>query len=89
MATLSGFTPLFDSPLVSRLPVPRWAEQIADYACGVALDDGGTVSKGKGFDDPIESGIALLTGIAFVVGSFHAWGDGSDGTIVGPGRFSK
>jgi hypothetical protein len=89
MATLSGFTQLFDSPLASRLPVPRWAEQIADYACGVALDDGGTVSKGKGFDDPIESGIALLTGIAFLVGSFHAWGDGSDGTIVGPGQLSK
>lgn len=89
MATLSGFTQLFDSPLVSHLPAPRWAEQIADYACGVALDDGGTVSKGKGFDDPIESGIALLTGIAFLVGNFHAWGDGSDGTVVGPGRISR
>lgn len=89
MAALSAFVRLFDSPLISGLPVARWAEQIADYACGVALDDGSTVSKGKGFDDPIESGIALLTGIAFLVGNFHAWGDGSDGTVVGPGRFSE
>ncbi len=88
MATLSGFMQLLDSPLVSHLPASRWAEQIADYACGVALDDGGTVSKKKGFDDPIESGIAQLTGIVFLGGNFHAWGDGSDGTVVGPGRFS-
>jgi hypothetical protein len=89
MATLSGFIPLFDSPLVRRLPTARWAEPIADFACSVARESGGTVSKGKGFDDPIESGIALLTGIAFLVGNFHAWGDGSHGTVVGPGRFAR
>jgi hypothetical protein len=47
------------------------------------------VSKGKGFDDPIESGIALLTSVAFLVDLFHVWGDGSDGTVVGPGQFSR
>lgn len=89
MAALSAFVSLFDSPLISGLPVARWAEQIADYTCGVALDDSSTVGKGKGFDDLIESCIALLTGIAFLVGNFHAWGDGSDGTVAGLGRFSE
>lgn len=90
MAALSGFTHLFNSSLAHRLPVSRWIGQIADYACDVSMqEDDGQVSKGKGFDDPIESGIALLTGVAFLVGIFHVWGDGSDGTVVGPGRFSS
>jgi len=90
MVTLSGFKELFNLPFTSRLPVQRWIEQIADHACDVSLKRGDSiVSKGKGFDDPIESGIALLTGIAFLIGVYHAWGDGSDGTVVGPGRFSK
>ena len=44
------------------------------------------VDKGKGYDDPIESGIAFFTALLFIQGEHHVWGDGSDGTIVGPGR---
>ena len=69
----------------------RWSDQIADYACKIAADkrNGGIVRKGKGFDDPIESGLAFLTAVIFVGGLSHTWGDGTDGTIVGPGLLPK
>ncbi len=83
---LSGFVRLLERGAVGTLPIQHWIEQIAAHARGVALHrQGDAVTKGKGFDDPIESGIAFLTGVAFALGRFHAWGDGSDGTIVGPG----
>jgi hypothetical protein len=55
--------------------------------CTIADDtrNSGTARKGKEFDDPIESGLAFLTAFSFVGGFSHTWGDGSDGTIVGPG----
>jgi hypothetical protein len=82
---LLGFVECFGSQVGLRLR--RWSKQIAEYACTVAADKkkAGTVRKGKGFDDPIESGIAFLTAVSFVGGLAHTWGDGSDGTIVGPG----
>ncbi len=80
---LSGFKSVLER---QTMPVSQWIEQIAGYACNVACDgQTGVVSKGKGFDDPIESGIACLTAIAFALGEYHVWGDGTDGTIVGPG----
>ena len=86
LVTLAGFTRLISSPLSNTFPIKRWTEQIADHACKISSQgNDGIVRKGKGFDDPIESGIAFLTCIAFLVGVFHAWGDGSDGIIVGPG----
>ena len=76
--------------LLVQLPLPlhNWSEQVASYACDIAKDKKGDdkVRKGKGFDDPIESGIAFFTAVSFVGRAYHAWGDGTDGTIVGPGR---
>ena len=82
---LLGFVECFECQV--RLPLRPWCEQVANYACAVAEDRKkvGLVRKGKGFDDPIESGVAFLTAVSFVCGLFHSWGDGSDGTIVGPG----
>ena len=82
---LLGFVKCFESGV--GMPLRHWSEQIADYACAIAADkrNGGTVRKGKGFDDPIESGLAFLTAVTFVGGLSHTWGDGTDGTIVGPG----
>lgn len=84
---LLGFVECFGSQI--GLPLRRWGEQAAEYACAIAADkkDVGAVRKGKGFDDPIESGMAFLTAVSFVGGLSHTWGDGTDGTIVGPGRF--
>ena len=45
--------------------------------------------KGKGFDDPIDSGIAALTCVAYAIGRYHIFGDGSDGTIFGPGSLPQ
>jgi hypothetical protein len=85
MRPLLGFAKCFESQV--GLPVRRWSEQIAEYACPIATDnhDVRLVRKGKGFDDPIESGIAFLTAVSFVYELFHPWGVPSDGTIVGPG----
>jgi hypothetical protein len=82
---LMGFVECFGSQI--GLPLRRWSEQTAEYACSIAADKkgGDAVRKGKGFDDPIESGMAFLTAVSFVGGLSHTWGDGSDGTIVGPG----
>ena len=65
-----------------------WIEQIARHAGTISTSRGrpSQVDKGKGYDDPIESGIAFLTALMFIQGEHHVWGDGSDGTIVGPGR---
>ena len=86
---LLGFVECFGSQV--GLPLRRWCEQLADYACAIAADKkkGDTVRKGKGFDDPIESGLAFLTAVSFVGGLSHTWGDGSDGTIVGPGLLQE
>lgn len=82
---LLGFVTRFQSE--ARLPWYSWSQQVAEYACNTAVDERnpGSVRTGKGFDDPIESGIAFLTAVSFVGGLSHMWGDGSDGTIVGPG----
>jgi hypothetical protein len=55
------------------LPLRRWSEQIADHARAVAADkkNTGVVRKGKGFDDPIESGFAFPTAVSFVGGLPH------------------
>jgi Protein of unknown function (DUF429) len=86
---LLGFVECIEQQV--RLPVRRWSEQIAEYACRIATDEHNVehVRKGKGFDDPIESGIAFLTAVSFVGGSFHTWGNGTDGTIVGPGSLRE
>jgi hypothetical protein len=82
---LLGFAKCFERQL--SLPLRNWSEQIANYACDIAKDkkNSNVVRKGKGFDDPIESGIAFLTAVSFIGRAYHAWGNGSDGTIVGPG----
>lgn len=82
---LLGFVDRF-GPEVG-LPLLRSCEQVADYSCNIAADKRNAehVRKGKGFDDPVESGLAFLTAMTFVGGMSHAWGDGTDGTIVGPG----
>jgi len=86
LGPLAGFERLFEERCSTRLPLRRWKDSIAEYACRIASVQGGSmVRKGKGFDDPIESGIAFLTGASFIVGAYHSWGDGTDGTIVGPG----
>jgi hypothetical protein len=69
--------------------IPNWVEQVAEHSCAIAASsrESGQVDKGKGYDDPIESGLAFFTALVFTVGQYHVWGDGADGTIVGPGRF--
>jgi len=64
-----------------------WTNALAENA--VACSPGrksGEVHKGKGFDDPIDSGIAALTSVAYAIDRYHIFGDGTDGTIVGPGK---
>jgi hypothetical protein len=63
-----------------------WIHQIAAKAVEFARTRDDQVRKSKSFDDPIDSGIAFLTAVACALGEYHEWGDGSDGTIVGPGR---
>jgi len=87
-APLSGFERLFQEQSSTRLPIRDWNRRIAEHACRIASIPGGLVRKGKGFDDPIESGVAFLTAASFVAGAYHPWGNGSDGTIVGPGRWT-
>ena len=90
LGPLAGFERLFEEQGSTRLPLRRWIESIAEYSCRIAIGRSGSmVRKGKGFDDPIESGIAFLTGVSFVTGAYHEWGDGTDGTIVGPGRLFR
>jgi len=63
------------------------SRHVARHACTISASrrQPGQVDKGKGYDDPIESGIAFLTALMFIRGEHHVWGDGSGGTIVGPG----
>jgi hypothetical protein len=63
-----------------------WIDQIGAEAVRLATARDGQVLKSKSFDDPIDSGIAFFTAVACALGQFHEWGDGADGTIVGPGR---
>lgn len=88
---LAGFAGVLcpDDGLDSSV-VASWIDTLVDNA--VACSPGktaGEVDKGKGFDDPIDSGIAALTCVAHALGRYHIFGDGSDGTIVGPGRFGQ
>lgn len=85
---LAGFLrPLTAGGLSSEV-ANAWIDRIVEEAVGRASTSDGRVRKSKAFDDPIDSGIAFLTAVACAVGEFHVWGDGSDGTIVGPGRLS-
>jgi len=64
-----------------------WIDQITATAVDLATRArDGQVRKSKAFDDTIDSGIAFLTAVACALREFHEWGDGNDGTIVGPGR---
>ena len=88
---LQGFVHLIANSGAPRAHVYRandWIEQIARHAGTISTSrrQPSQVDKGKGYDDPIESGIAFLTALMFIQGEHHVWGDGSDGTIVGPGR---
>jgi hypothetical protein len=83
---LEGFLSLLSAPTV-ELPLSNWVSQLATHACQTSLTRGMTthVTKGKAFDDPIESGLSFLTAVSFALGCHHLWGAGYDGTIVGPG----
>lgn len=81
---LLGFLGTMNSELAERAVI--WGKTLAQTACDVSMNKKtNRVQKGKGFDDPIDSGIALLTCVAFSTGQSHHWGDGTDGVIVGPG----
>jgi hypothetical protein len=83
---LEGFLlPLRDGGLPAGT-ARAWIDQIVGEAIDLATNSGGAIRKSKRFDDPIDSGIAFLTAAACALGQFHEWGDGPDGTIVGPGR---
>jgi hypothetical protein len=43
------------------------------------------VKATKSHDDVIDSGIAFLTAVSCAVDHYYEWGDGTDGTSVGPG----
>ena len=85
---LLGFMPVLRSGGVEEVDLRSWIDSIVDFACTMAGRSDGMVRKSKGFDDPVDSGIAFLTAVCFGVGRFTAWGDGSDGVIVGPGKRS-
>ena len=90
---LEGFRQLLSTPGAGRLDsdvLDAWIEAIAANACAVSNSrQDGIIAKDKGFDDPIDSGIAFLTAVAYSVGRFHVWGNGNDGVIVGPGELSR
>jgi hypothetical protein len=83
---LGGFMLPLCTGGLGRETVGAWLDAIADAAVLCATGRDGDVRKSKAFDDEIDSGIAFLTAAAFALGESHVWGDGSDGTIVGPGR---
>ena len=68
--------------------IANWAKQIAEHCCEIASvpADSDRIIKDKGFDDPLESGIAFLTAVCFTLDEYHVFGDGTDGAIVGPGK---
>jgi hypothetical protein len=85
---LNGFSSLLAAcHWISPLPVSSWIRQLATYACFTSPAKGEPthVRKSKAFDDPIESGLSFLTAVTFAFGCHHLHGDGTDGTIVGPG----
>ena len=90
---LEGFRQLLSTPGAGRLEsdvLDTWISTIAANACAVSRSrQDGIIAKDKGFDDPIDSGIAFLTAVAYSVGRFHVWGNGVDGTIIGPGELSR
>ncbi len=87
---LSGLAALFhrEAPAsATHAVLAPWLERIAAHAVFCALHPRKeTVVKNKRFDDVIDSGLAFGTALAFAEGLFHHWGDGDDGSIVGPGR---
>lgn len=78
---LQGF-----SKLLGNIEVNPIVTEIVNYCCDNSKLNDDVVSKGKGFDDPLESGIAFFTAVSFAADNFHVWGNGDDGTIVGPGK---
>jgi len=85
---LLGFCELLSQQGVLEPDLVReWMTTIAQNAVDCSPGrELGLVHKGKGFDDPIDSGIAALTCVAYSLGLFHIFGDGTDGTIIGPGK---
>ena len=85
---LLGFSRLLEpSDSIEAATVTNWIDALARNAVTCARSkDHASVHKGKGFDDPIDSGIAALTCVAYGLGHHHLFGDGTDGAIVGPGR---
>lgn len=83
---LLGFRPPLRTAGLDAHVLDTWIDTIARAAVDRATTRTGDVRKHKAFDDPIDSGIGFLTAVACALGAWHAWGDGTDGTIVGPGR---
>jgi predicted RNase H-like nuclease len=85
---LLGFARMLKrSDSVDSAVVASWIDALTHNAVACAqTEDHGSVHKGKGFDDPIDSGIAALTCVAYTLGHHHLFGDGTDGAIIGPGR---
>lgn len=87
---LEGFASLLDASSAADGFAKRsasWADRIAEHSCAIsAKRDATMVDRGKGYDDPLESGIAFYCAVMFALEDFHAWGDGTDGVIVGPGN---
>ncbi|MDQ6952675.1 MAG: hypothetical protein Q9M15_04025 [Mariprofundaceae bacterium] len=73
------------STLLPDIDIDSAIQTIVNHCCENSKIDNDTVSKGKGFDDPLESGIAFFTALCFTKEKHHIWGSGKDGTIVGPG----
>lgn len=69
--------------------VSEIADRIAREACRALKWGNGRSKAGKGFDDPIDAGIAFLTAACFCVGTYRRFGDGSDGAIVVPFRLTS
>lgn len=86
---LEGFLPLLAEGGIDHEIVSRWIDQIVAESLERSRTGDGDVRQSKAFDDPIDSGIAFLTSVACAVGLFHEWGDGRDGTIVGPGKLPR
>lgn len=85
---LNGFSRMFErGGGIEATVVAAWIDELARNAVSYARSkDPGFVLKGKGFDDPIDTGIAALTCVAYALGDHHLFGDGTDGAIVGPGK---
>ncbi len=86
---LQGFlAPLRSGGFPDEIAI-TWIDQIVNESVQLlSTTASGDVLKSKAFDDLIDSGIAFLTAVTCALGQFHEWGDGTDGTIVGPGRLN-